>query len=218
MATNHDPLLRDLYNRLPSGYYERGIRNNILQRIWHQRRFRIISEMVEPASRVLDIGCNDGTFTGVIAKKIPAAEIFGIDISQPALEHAQKKYPIFHLQEASAYDLPFPNQAFDAIFCLEVLEHFSNPQRAINEAARCLKETGYLVLLVPNETILFKIIWFLWTRATGRVWKDAHLQQFSLDDLGKILETANLTIVESRYTHLNMLLALKARPTGVQKL
>jgi len=73
---------------------------------------------------------------------------------------------------------------------------------------------GYLVLLVPNETPLFKIIWFLWTRATGRVWKGAHLQQFSLDDLKKILETANLTIVESRHSHLNMLLALKARPTA----
>jgi len=52
---------------VPDGYYERGIKNNPIQRIWHRNRFNNICSMIEPVEgEILDIGSSDGTLTEVI--------------------------------------------------------------------------------------------------------------------------------------------------------
>ena len=46
--------------------------------------------------------------------------------------------------------LPYPDQAFEYITCLEGLEHIENPQQAIREFARLLRPGGHLITSVPN--------------------------------------------------------------------
>lgn len=46
--------------------------------------------------------------------------------------------------------LPYADQAFDYVTCIEGLEHIENPHQAIREFARMLKPGGYLVVSVPN--------------------------------------------------------------------
>lgn len=45
--------------------------------------------------------------------------------------------------------IPEPNASFDAILCIEVLEHIPDPIQAIKEFSRLLKQNGYLVLTAP---------------------------------------------------------------------
>jgi len=47
---------------------------------------------------------------------------------------------------ADVHDLPFENESFDLIMCVEVLEHLRNPARAINEMFRCLNSNGAIIL------------------------------------------------------------------------
>src|SRR5438874_1812285 len=47
-------------------------------------------------------------------------------------------------------ELPFSDQSFDYITCLEGLEHIENPQQAMREFARVLKPSGHLIVSVPN--------------------------------------------------------------------
>jgi len=47
-------------------------------------------------------------------------------------------------------ELPFGNQSFDYVTCLEGLEHIENPQQAMREFARVLKPGGHLFVSVPN--------------------------------------------------------------------
>src|SRR5262252_2259848 len=47
-------------------------------------------------------------------------------------------------------ELPFANQSFDYVTCLEGLEHIENPQQATREFARVLKPHGHLIVSVPN--------------------------------------------------------------------
>lgn len=47
-------------------------------------------------------------------------------------------------------DLPFSNQSFEYVTCLEGLEHIENPQQAMREFARVLKPAGHLIVSVPN--------------------------------------------------------------------
>jgi SAM-dependent methyltransferase len=50
---------------------------------------------------------------------------------------------------ASAVDLPLSDQSFDTVVSTELLEHVSNPLRALQEMYRVLKPGGYLVLTTP---------------------------------------------------------------------
>jgi len=47
-------------------------------------------------------------------------------------------------------ELPFENESFDYVTCLEGLEHIENPQQAMREFARVLKSGGHLIVSVPN--------------------------------------------------------------------
>jgi len=47
-------------------------------------------------------------------------------------------------------ELPFDNQSFDYVTCLEGLEHIENPQQAIREFARVLRPGGTVIVSVPN--------------------------------------------------------------------
>jgi 2-polyprenyl-3-methyl-5-hydroxy-6-metoxy-1,4-benzoquinol methylase len=47
-------------------------------------------------------------------------------------------------------ELPFDDQSFAYITCLEGLEHIENPQQAMREFARVLKPGGHLIVSVPN--------------------------------------------------------------------
>jgi len=47
-------------------------------------------------------------------------------------------------------ELPFGDQSFEYVTCLEGLEHIENPQQAMREFARVLKPGGHLIVSVPN--------------------------------------------------------------------
>jgi 2-polyprenyl-3-methyl-5-hydroxy-6-metoxy-1,4-benzoquinol methylase len=47
-------------------------------------------------------------------------------------------------------DLPFADQTFDFVTCLEGLEHIENPQQAIREFARLLRPGGTVIVSIPN--------------------------------------------------------------------
>jgi ubiquinone/menaquinone biosynthesis C-methylase UbiE len=66
-------------------------------------------------------------------------------------------YPeIFHLEDVTIHqgdlngELPFADQMFDYVTCLEGLEHIENPQQAMREFARVLRPGGTIVVSIPN--------------------------------------------------------------------
>jgi ubiquinone/menaquinone biosynthesis C-methylase UbiE len=79
--------------------------------------------------------------------------IIGLDLAYKMLQAAQAKlyphqdrYPLIH---HNAQDLPFLNESFDAVACLEALEFMPAPQRVLGEMARVLRPGG--VLLITNR-------------------------------------------------------------------
>lgn len=197
---------------VPPDYYDEGIKKNLLQRIWHKERFRVMKEFLpEVKSKVLDVGCNAGTFTEEIARTLPNTEVFGVDTDRAAIAYAKKKRPRFQFQAVGAEKLPFGDGTFDLVTCLEVMEHIAEFEKVLKEMRRCLKTEGWLVVLVPSESWLFRFIWFFWTKWKGRVWDGVHLQKFDGDKLDRLLEKNGFEIEERRLSHLGMLLAIKAR-------
>jgi len=210
MVHDHKSLV-EIHEDVPADHYDTGLRRNLFQKYWHYKRFKEVLSLVKPVKGpVLDVGCHGGTFTNQVLTKIGSQNIYGIDISPSAIELAKKKIPNGNFQVASAEELPFKNNFFEAVVCLEVLEHVDHPGQAIKEISRVLKKGGYTILLVPTDNNLFKWVWFLWTMYYP-VWRHAHVQSFSEDYLEKLVKDAGLKIERVRLFNLGMLKIVVAR-------
>lgn len=203
------------HERVPPDYYESSIRTNLGQRFWHYARFREALKLVkrDESAEVLDIGSADGTFSEVLFKKIQPKRLVGIDVLQSSVDYANRRFAKnkrMTFRVADAHKLPFQDQSFDAVFCLEVLEHVFDPAQVIGEIKRVLRSGGYCIALVPSESWLFKIVWWFWTKMKGRIWDVAHVQHFSHHSLKDVFVKENYKIEHESTFLWGMLYIIKA--------
>lgn len=197
--------LLEIHEDVPAYHYDEGIKNNLFQRIWHARRFSQILEVVKPVSgAILDVGCHSGTFTQKLLAKVGTKKVYGVDISPGAIAAIKKRIPFGEFKVADGINLPYEDNFFEAVFCLEMLEHVDNPIKVLSEIHRVLKKGGYAIILVPTDNRMFKFIWFLWTLYYP-VWRHAHVQSFKNNELEKILEKLNFKKINSQTFNLGML-------------
>jgi SAM-dependent methyltransferase len=98
---------------------------------------------------ILDAGCGTGGFLARLAAFYPEREIVGLDADEGASRRAAAKSgrPV---AVGSVNALPFGDQAFAAIFSLDVLCHGGVDERqALSEFRRCITDRGLLVLNLP---------------------------------------------------------------------
>jgi SAM-dependent methyltransferase len=92
------------------------------------------------AGRVLDVGAGSGLLQDVVA------DYTGLDVSPTAKRYFHKPFI-----EASATEMPFPPDAFDAAWSIWVLEHIPNPEKALMEMRRVVRAGGYIFLWPAYE-------------------------------------------------------------------
>jgi SAM-dependent methyltransferase len=98
---------------------------------------------------LLDAGCGNGFFCHWMSSRIPLDRVAGADISAPRIALARQRYPAFEFQVASLEQLPWPDNTFDMVTCIEVLEHLPIPETALRELVRVSKR--YVVITVPDR-------------------------------------------------------------------
>lgn len=98
--------------------------------------------------RLLELGCSTGYLTSHFAGA--AQGVVSVDINQRALALARHRDPGRRLVCADLEQLPFRDEAFDAIVMLEVIEHTADDRTALREVTRILRLGGALVLSTPN--------------------------------------------------------------------
>ena len=104
---------------------------------------------VRPGMALLDCGCGPGTITLDFATLVAPAEVVGVDIEPSQLGYARaqaanREKSNVHFAVSDLYALPFPDNAFDAVFLHGVLEHLQAPVTALREARRILKHGGVI--------------------------------------------------------------------------
>ncbi|MBU4331751.1 class I SAM-dependent methyltransferase [Patescibacteria group bacterium] len=195
--------LNQIHNNVPVDYYEQGLQKSFLQKYFHSKRFSHISRILSPLkiNNFLDLGCHSGIFTDKI-KKITKANGFGMDISEKVIQHAKNQHPDLNFLCGDIQNgLPFPDQNFDLVTTLDVLEHLPNYNCAVSESARVLKPGGYLLVGIPNENLLFKFVWFFWTKMRGKYWNEAHVSKFRSKNLKGILEPSGFKKIADAKIH-----------------
>ncbi|MEQ9560284.1 MAG: class I SAM-dependent methyltransferase [Rhodospirillales bacterium] len=77
---------------------------------------------LKPNQRVLDVGCAKGFLVKDLLDALPGLEVFGLDISEYAITHCPPEV-VGRLHQGSADHLPFPDDSFDAVICLDAIHN-----------------------------------------------------------------------------------------------
>jgi pseudaminic acid biosynthesis-associated methylase len=92
-------------------------------------------------ARILEVGCNAGNQLTVL-REMGYRDLHGIEIQKYALEQARNKLPDVRFAEASAFEIPYPDNYFDVVFTSGVLIHIApgDLPRAADEIHRCASQ------------------------------------------------------------------------------
>jgi SAM-dependent methyltransferase len=104
-----------------------------------------------PGKRILEAGCGSGRFTEIALST--GAIVYTFDLSN-AVETAVKNCnnsQRLHAVQADIYKIPFKREYFDKIFCMGVLQHTPDPERAFFSLLSHLKKGGEIVIDVYNK-------------------------------------------------------------------
>ena len=112
------------------------------------RRRAMLLEQVRSGERVLDLGCGDGAFA---AELVAAGCVVTMaDVAQEALRRARARVPGAEaVKLADGAPLPFLEDAFDAVWAGEVLEHVADVVGLLAEVRRGLRWGGTLIATTP---------------------------------------------------------------------
>lgn len=108
-------------------------------------------------SRVLEVGCGVGAQTTHLLAAGPGARIVAIDISADSLAQARARVPGAAVQwcRADLFDLPFADATFDHLVVCFVLEHLSDPLRALAVLRRVLRPGGTITVVEGDHGSAF---------------------------------------------------------------
>lgn len=122
---------------------------NPLRLEWIQAQFPLAGQ------RVLDVGCGGGILADSMARK--GAEVLGIDLAGKALRVAQlhaleAQTPRVKYREVSVEALAAEQPAsFDAVTCMEMLEHVPDPASVVRACATLVKPGGWVFFSTINR-------------------------------------------------------------------
>lgn len=115
-----------------------------------QSRVGPIFYEVPDKSKVLDVGCNSGEFMRLLRDK-KGCDVTGAEISLPMIEICKSKG--LNVVLCDADKLPFPDESFDVVILMEVLEHFHEPVPYLKEIRRVLRKGGILLGSCPHADL-----------------------------------------------------------------
>ncbi len=131
--------------------YRKHTSGNPIQRRLIERFHRTIADRIADLQpdTFLDAGCGEGFVAELLRARLSETKFSGFDFNPAAVQLAAAKNPGVGFVTASIYDLPYPDESFDAVGCFEVLEHQADPTPALRELARVSSRA--VVLSVPHE-------------------------------------------------------------------
>ena len=101
----------------------------------------------EDYTDLLDCGCGTGPMISLLYEADPAKHYTGIDLTPRMIEVANAK------------NLPFEENAFDAVICSNSFHHYPNPQKFFDSVQRVLRPGGRLIL--QDYTAPGPILWLM---------------------------------------------------------
>ncbi|MFQ6134168.1 MAG: class I SAM-dependent methyltransferase, partial [Armatimonadota bacterium] len=166
---------------------------------WFVARRRLVSLLLREAveggeeRRVLDVGCGTGATMRTLAQH---GRVWGVDPSTEALSRCRER-GFTALTRGTVEALPFGDNSFDVVTCLDVLEHVDD-EAALAELCRVCRPCGWLLLTVPAYR-------FLWSEHDEAL---QHRRRYGAGEVRAKLEAAGFRVAWLTYVLALLLLPI----------
>lgn len=103
---------------------------------------------VEAGRRVVDVGCGPGALTSELVARVGADSVAAVDPSESFVEAIASRLPGVDVRRATAENLPFEDDVFDAALAQLVVHFMEDPVRGLSEMARVTRPGGIVAACV----------------------------------------------------------------------
>ena len=165
-----------------------------------KQEFKIIADLIETNTRVLDVGCGDGTLMQFL-KNNKQIDIRGIEISKNNVQQCIGKGLTVIEGDAEKDLSQFPDGSFDFVILSQTLQAFLNPEKVISELLRVGKKA---IVTIPNFGY-WKVRLHLLVRGTMPVtrtlpdewYNTPNLHMCTIQDFFNFCENRNINLYKS---------------------
>lgn len=135
---------------------------------------------------ILDAGCGAGLMLNNLKK---FGKTYAMDFSEDAVDFSKKVFDGEIKRGWLPDNFPYPNQKFDAIICLDVIEHIDDDLKSLEVLKQHLSDNGIMILTVPA-------LQFLWSK-----WDDLnhHKRRYDKNQLKDVILKAGFQIDKISY-------------------
>jgi len=174
-----------------------------------KQEFKVITNLVEKNTRVLDVGCGDGTLMEFL-KNNKKIDIRGIEISKNNVQKCIKKGLTVIEGDAEKDLTQFPDRSFDFVILSQTLQAFLNPKIVIDELLRVGKKA---IVTIPNFGF-WKIRLHLLIKGTMPITKDLPDEWYNTPNLHMCTIKDFFNFCNNRKIKLDKSLALHNKKTS----
>ncbi len=135
--------LEEIYGEVTCRGYASAYQNR------RQQAVRLLTDVLEPGTRILDVAAAQGNFTLALAEM--GYDVTWNDLRAELADYVQLKHErgMVHFAPGDVFQLEFP-VLFDGVLVTEIVEHVAHPDDFLAKTAQLVKPGGYVVMTTPN--------------------------------------------------------------------
>lgn len=155
---------------------------------------RILNSIDPKTLSILDLGCGEGMLLEKLLQRFPQADTMGIDYMNENVQICESLG--LPAQQGDLYHLPIHDNSIETLLLIEVIEHLSNPEKALGEVGRVLKPNGKVIIVFPNDKF-FSFARLITFKFKERAEDYGHVRQWTHKDLKELLIEKGLIVKRS---------------------
>lgn len=190
LSKNHFDNQAKIYDETNTAYYSKYPKiscKDIAQRLKHTEY-----------QSLLDIGCGTGYLIDMLIRQKDAV-YYGLDLSPQMLNIAKNKLPqsVF-LTEGSAESLPYEDNTFDIVTCIQSFHHYPKPEKAMSEAYRVLKNGGLYIISDTGMGNYPKFIYNIYNNFIVKNLNTGDFAAYSIRDIQSLMTASGFEIEKAQ--------------------